>query len=248
MEKAIIGKKLGMSQIFAPDGQVIPVTVVEAGPCPVIQIKNKEKDGYDAVKVGFETVKESKTDKPSMGQFKLASVKPVKYMKELRFADCGKFSVGQELTCDIFAKGDHVDVVGTTRGRGFTGTIQRWNTHCGPKAHGSGYHRGVGSLGSNSTPSRVYKNKKMPGRYGGEQVTIQNLEIVRVDQNRNLLLIAGGIPGPKDSLVIVKQTIKSFKDSRWFRDPTKSVSNAPKNAQKESAKNAAKSKAPAKKK
>lgn len=217
MKKAILGKKLGMSQIFTPDGTVIPVTVVEAGPCAVMQIKTQAKDGYDAVKVAFGDVKEARVNKPMLGQFKQAGIAPKKYVKEFRFEDCAAYTVGQEFKCDVFAVGDHVDVVGTTRGRGYTGTIQRWNTHCGPKAHGSGYHRGVGSLGANSSPSRVFKNKKMPGQYGHEQVTIQNLEIVKVDGARNIILIAGGIPGAKNSLVIVKDSVKKARGSKWIK-------------------------------
>lgn len=217
MNKAILGKKLGMSQIFTADGTMIPVTVVEAGPCCVVQVKTVDKDGYAAVKVGFGSVKEKNVNKPTAGQFKQAGVAPRKYMREFRFADCSSYAVGGEIKCDVFAAGDHVDVVGTSRGRGYTGTIQRWNTHCGPKAHGSGYHRGVGSLSANSSPSRVFKNKKMPGQYGHERVTVQNLEVVKVDAARNIILIAGGIPGPKDSLVIVKESLKKSRGSKWFK-------------------------------
>ena len=217
MNKAILGKKLGMSQIFTADGTMIPVTVVEAGPCCVVQVKTAEKDGYAAVKVGFGSVKEKNVNKPTAGQYKQAGVAPRKYMREFRFADCSSYAVGGEIKCDVFAAGDHVDVVGTSKGRGYTGTIQRWNTHCGPKAHGSGYHRGVGSLSANSSPSRVFKNKKMPGQYGHERVTVQNLEVVKVDAARNIILIAGGIPGPKDSLVIVKESLKKSRGSKWFK-------------------------------
>lgn len=217
MNKAILGRKLGMSQIFTADGTMIPVTVVEAGPCCVVQVKTADKDGYDAVKVGFGSVKEKNVNKPTAGQYKQAGVAPRKYMREFRFADCSSYAVGGEIKCDVFAAGDHVDVVGTSKGRGYTGTIQRWNTHCGPKAHGSGYHRGVGSLSANSSPSRVFKNKKMPGQYGHERVTVQNLEVVKVDAARNIILIAGGIPGPKDSLVIVKESLKKSRGSKWFK-------------------------------
>ena len=217
MNKAILGKKLGMSQIFTADGTMIPVTVVEAGPCCVVQVKTADKDGYAAVKVGFGSVKEKNVNKPTAGQYKQAGVAPRKYMREFRFADCSSYAVGGEIKCDVFAAGDHVDVVGTSKGRGYTGTIQRWNTHCGPKAHGSGYHRGVGSLSANSSPSRVFKNKKMPGQYGHERVTVQNLEVVKVDAARNIILIAGGIPGPKDSLVIVKESLKKSRGSKWFK-------------------------------
>lgn len=208
MDKAIIGKKLGMSQIFAQDGKVIPVTVVLAGPCPVVQKKTVEKDGYAALQIAFEDVKESRVTKPVMGQFKKAGVAPKKYLREVRLDNCDSYEIGQEIKCDVFAEGDHVDVVGTSKGHGFSGTIKRWNTHRGPMAHGSGYHRGVGSLSANSDPSRVFKNKKMPGQYGVERVTVQNLEIARVDAERGLLLIKGGIPGAKGALVVVKQSIK----------------------------------------
>lgn len=209
MNKAIIGKKLGMSQIFAPDGKVIPVTVIEAGPCPVVQKKTVDNDGYDALQVAFGEIKEKNVNKPTAAHFKKAGVAPKRVLKELRLEDCSAYEVGQEIKCDVFAEGDFVDVTGTTRGRGFTGTIQRWNTHRGPMAHGSGYHRGVGSLSSNSDPSRVFKNKKMPGQYGNEQVTIQNLLVAKVDAARNLLLVKGAIPGAKGSIVVVKQTVKA---------------------------------------
>ncbi|HIU83492.1 MAG TPA: 50S ribosomal protein L3 [Candidatus Faecicola pullistercoris] len=207
MNKAIIGKKLGMSQIFAADGKVIPVTVVEAGPCPVTQIKTKDKDGYEAVQVAFGIVKERNVNKPLQGQFKKAGVAPKRYLKELKL-NIADYQLGQEIKCTVFSEGDHVDVVGTTKGRGFTGVIQRWNQARGPMAHGSGYHRGVGSMSANSDPSRVFKNKKMPGQYGAEQVTIQNLVVARVDEARNLLLIKGGIPGPRGGMVIIKESIK----------------------------------------
>ncbi len=218
MKKAILGKKLGMSQIFAADGTVIPVTVVEAGPCTVIQIKTVAKDGYDAVKVAYGDVKANNVNKPTAGQYKVAGVAPKKTMAEFRFEDCASYTVGAEIKADVFAVGDKVDVTGTTRGRGYTGTIQRWNGHMLMATHGVGpVHREVGSLGANSSPSRVFKNKKMAGQYGHEQVTIQNLEVVKVDAARNVLLIAGGIPGPKNSPVIIKNTCKKVKASKWFK-------------------------------
>lgn len=208
MDKAIIGKKLGMSQIFTADGKVIPVTVVEAGPCPVVQIKTKENDGYDAIQVGFGTVKETRVNKPQAGHFKKAGVTAKRYLREFRFADCSKYTLGQELTCDTFAEGDKVDVTGTSKGHGFSGVIQRWNQHRGPMAHGSGYHRGVGSMGACSSPSRVFKNKHMSGQWGNEKVTIQNLTVARVDSARNLLLIKGAVPGAKGGIVVIKESIK----------------------------------------
>ena len=209
MNKAIIGRKLGMTQIFSADGKVIPVTVVEAGPCPVVQIKTTEKDGYAAVKVGFGKVEEKDLNKPDNGQFKKAGVEPRKVLKEFKFDDCGKYAVGQSLTVETFAAGDHVDVVGLTKGHGFTGVIKRWNQHRLKMTHGVGpVHREVGSMGANSSPSRVFKNKRMPGQYGNERVTVQNLEIVKVDAARNVLLIKGAIPGPKGGIVTVTDSVK----------------------------------------
>ena len=209
MNKAIIGKKLGMTQILSADGKVIPVTVVEAGPCPVVQIKTAEKDGYAAVKVGFGKVEEKDLNKPDNGQFKKAGVEPQKVLKEFKFDDCGKYAVGQTLTVETFAEGDHVDVVGLTKGHGFSGVIKRWNQHRLKMTHGVGpVHREVGSMGANSSPSRVFKNKRMPGQYGNERVTIQNLEIVKVDTARNVLLIKGAIPGPKGGIVTVTDSVK----------------------------------------
>ncbi|MFI3228874.1 MAG: 50S ribosomal protein L3 [Bacillota bacterium] len=222
MKKAILGKKIGMTQMFTENGNVIPVTVVVAGPCPVMQVKTLAKDGYEAVKVGFDAIRENSVNKPMAGQFKASKTPATRYQREFRFENCADYTVGESvITADIFTVGDHVDVVGTTKGRGFTGTIQRWNTHCGPMAHGSGYHRGVGSLGANSTPSRVFKNKKMPGHYGSERVTIQNLEIVKVDAERNVILIAGGIPGAKNSLVTVTETLKKATNKSWLKTATK---------------------------
>ena len=209
MNKAIIGKKLGMTQIFSADGKVIPVTVVEAGPCPVVQIKTTEKDGYAAVKVGFGKVEEKDLNKPDNGQFKKAGVEPRKVLKEFKFDDCGKYAVGQSLTVETLAAGDHVDVVGLTKGHGFTGVIKRWNQHRLKMTHGVGpVHREVGSMGANSSPSRVFKNKRMPGQYGNERVTVQNLEIVKVEAERNVLLIKGAIPGPKGGIVTVTDSVK----------------------------------------
>ena len=210
MKKAIIGKKLGMTQVFTPEGLVVPVTVVEAGPCPVVQVKNEEKDGYNAVVVAFDKQKASRVNKPSAGVFKKAGVETFRLVKELKFENAQEYSLGQEIKCDIFAEGDKVDVTGTTRGRGFTGVIQRWNQHRLKMSHGTGpVHREVGSMGANSTPSRVFKNKHMAGHYGVEIVTIQNLEIVKVDAERNLLLVKGCIPGPKGSVVTIRQAKKA---------------------------------------
>ena len=206
MKKAILGRKLGMSQIFTSDGRMIPVTVVEAGPCPVVQVKTVAKEGYDAVQVAFGEIKEKNVTKPLKGHFGKAGVDAKRALREFRFDDCSSYAVGNVITCNVFALGDKVTVVGTTRGRGYTGVIQRWNAQrIGPMTHGTGpIHRSVGSMGANSDPSRVFKNKKMAGQYGNEQVTVKNLEVVRIDEARNLVLIKGGIPGAKGSLVIVK--------------------------------------------
>ncbi len=209
MKKAIIGKKLGMTQVFTPEGMVIPVTVVEAGPCPVVQVKDNEKDGYEAVVVAFDKQKAQRVNKPMTGAFKKAGVDSYRFVKELKLEDAKQYSLGQEIKADIFSEGDKVDVTGTTRGRGFTGVIQRWNQHRLKMTHGVGpVHREVGSMGANSTPSRVFKNKNMPGHYGVERVTIQNLEIVKVDTERNVLLVKGCIPGAKGSIITIREAVK----------------------------------------
>ncbi|MDY3659079.1 MAG: 50S ribosomal protein L3 [Eubacteriales bacterium] len=209
MKKAILGKKLGMTQIFTPDGLVVPVTVVEAGPCSVVQKKTNEKDGYEAIVVAFNQTKENRLNKAQLGVLKKAGVQPAKILREFKFDNSADYEIGKEIKADIFAENDMVDVSGTTRGRGFTGNIQRWNAHRLKMTHGVGpVHREVGSMGANSTPSRVFKNKKMPGHYGAEKVTIQNLEVVKVDSDRNILLIKGCVPGPKGSIVTIKEAVK----------------------------------------
>ncbi|HIZ10209.1 MAG TPA: 50S ribosomal protein L3 [Candidatus Borkfalkia avicola] len=210
MNKAIIGRKVGMTQIFTPEGKVIPVTVVEAGPCPVVQIKSVEKDGYAAVKLGFDETSEKRVNKPDLGQFKKAGVKPQKVLKEFRLADLSSYEVGKSVTVEAFKAGDKVDVVGTSKGHGYSGVIKRWNQRRLKETHGVGpVHREVGSMGANSTPSRVFKQKHMPGQYGHERVTVQNLEVVRVDAARGALLIKGAVPGPKGSIVTVSDSVKS---------------------------------------
>lgn len=204
MNKAIIGKKLAMSQIFAQDGTVIPVTIVLAGPCPVVQKKTLDKDGYEALQIAFGDIKEKNVTKPVKGHYAKAGVTPRRVLREIK-TDVTAYEVGQELTIEQFAEGSKVDVSGTSKGHGFTGVIKRWNHHCGPMAHGSGYHRGVGSMGANSSPSRVFKNKKMSGHWGNEKVTVKNLTVAKVDTARNLLFIKGAIPGAKGSIVVVKQ-------------------------------------------
>ena len=210
MNKAIIGRKVGMTQIFTPEGKVIPVTVVEAGPCPVVQIKTVEKDGYAALKLGFDETTEKRVSKPDLGQFKKAGVKPQKVLKEFRLADLSSYEVGKNVTVEQFKEGDKVDVVGTSKGHGFSGVIKRWNQRRLKETHGVGpVHREVGSMSANSTPSRVFKHKNMPGQYGHERVTGQNLEVVKVDAARNALLIKGAIPGPKGSIVSVSDSVKA---------------------------------------
>ena len=212
MKKAIVGKKIGMTQVFTDDGRLVPVTVVEAGPCKVVQKKTTESDGYEAVQVGFDTYAENRAqklvNKPMAGHFKKADVAPTRYLREFRLDNVAELEVGNELTVSQFEAGEKIDVSGISKGHGFTGAIQRWNQHTGPMAHGSKYHRGVGSMGANSDPSRVFKNKHMAGHYGVERVTVQNLEIVKVDAERNLLLIKGAVPGPNGGLLEVRNACK----------------------------------------
>ena len=216
MAKAILGIKLGMTQIFTEDGKVIPVTVVESGNNVVIRNKTVDTDGYYSVQIGFGEVKEHKVNKPLTGHFKKFGVKPVKFIRELRLNAESEYKVGDVIGVDIFAEGDIVDVVGTSKGKGFAGTIKRHGFHRGPMGHGSKSHREPGSTGAmmSGPGGRVIKGKKLPGRMGGVRTTIQRLTIVRVDVNRNLLLIKGAIPGPKKGLVIVKNTVKPNKRRR----------------------------------
>lgn len=210
MKKAIIGKKLGMTQIFTTDGLVVPVTVVEAGPCTVVQKKTEEKEGYNCVVVAFQEQKENRVNKAQLGVYKKANVPAHRILRELKLDNAREFEIGKDITCDIFEENDKVDVTGLTRGRGFTGVIQRWNQHRLKMTHGvSLVHREVGSMSANSTPSRVFKNKHMPGHYGCERVTIQNLEIVKVDKDRNILLVKGCVPGPKGTLVAIRESKKA---------------------------------------
>ena len=196
MKKGIIGKKIGMTQIFDETGRVIPVTIVAAGPCVVAQKKTAEKDGYEAVQLGFADVKDKHLTKAEKGHFEKAGVPQKKYLKEFRLDDCSALNVGDIVSVDTFAAGDMVDVTGTTKGHGFTGVIKRWNHHMLMATHGVGpIHREVGSLGASSPPSRVYKNKKMAGQYGNEQVTVLNLKVVKIDSEKNILAIKGAIPG-----------------------------------------------------
>jgi len=207
MPKGILGRKIGMTQIFTEDGKAVPVTVIEAGPCVVVQKKTLANDGYNAIQLGFGEIKENKVNKPLKGHFIRASVKPVRYLRELRVENIDAFEVGQEIKADIFAPGEKVDVSGLTKGKGFAGGIKRHGFHRGPMAHGSKYHRRPGSLGAKG-PARVFLGRKLPGRLGMERVTIQNLEVVKVDPDRNLLAIKGAVPGIKGSLLIIKEAVK----------------------------------------
>lgn len=209
MKKGILGKKHGMTQIFDEKGEVIPVTVIEAGPCVVVQKKTLEKDGYNAIQVGFGDVSEKKLNKPLLGHFKKAGVSPKRYLREFRLDDISGYEVGTEIKVDIFKPGDRVDVTGISKGKGFAGVIKRYGARRGPMAHGSKYHRRVGSMGATTDPGRTFKGKKMPGRMGSDRVTIQNLEVVKVDPEMNLLVVKGSVPGPKGSLLIIRDSVKS---------------------------------------
>ena len=214
MSKAILGRKLGMTQIFTEEGKVVPVTVIESGNNIVIQNKTVENDGYNAVQLGFGDVKEYKVTKPLKGHFDKAGVKPVKFIKEMRLANTSEYKAGDVIGVDIFAAGELVDVTGTSKGKGFAGTIKRHNFARGPMGHGSKSHREPGSTGAmiSGHGGRVIKGKKLPGHMGGNKVTVQRLEVVRVDADRNLLLIKGAVPGPKKGFVIVKNTVKPGKN------------------------------------
>jgi len=208
MNKGIIGKKLGMTQIFTEDGALIPVTVVQAGPCIVTQKKLQDVDGYSAVQVGFESVDAARANKPLLGHCTKSGHGVFRHLKELKLSNAAELNLGDSLTVEQFLPGDYVDVTGTSIGKGFQGVIKRWNFKGGRASHGSRFHRAPGSIGASATPSRVFKNKKMPGQMGNEKVTVQGLQIVRVDSGENLLLIKGAIPGHKNNIVIIKQSIK----------------------------------------
>ena len=209
MKKGIIGKKIGMTQIFDEVGNVIPVTVIEAGPCVVAQKKTAENDGYDAVQLGFIDAKEDKASKPTKGHFAKAGVSVKKHLKEFRLDDCSALSVGDVITAETFAAGDKVDVTGVTKGRGYTGAIKRWNLHLLGKTHGIGpIHRQSGSMGV-IDPARIFKNKKMAGQYGNEQVTVLNLKVVKIDAEKNLIAIKGAIPGAKNGIVFIRDSVKA---------------------------------------
>ncbi len=211
MKKAIIGKKIGMTQIFGQKGVVIPVTVIEAGPCNVVQVKTVETDGYDAVKLSFGEIKEKKLTKPAKGQFTKLKLQPKKYLREFRVCNISEYAVGNEIKVDTFAVGDMVDIQGTSKGKGFQGVIKRHGQHRGPMGHGSMYHRRPGSMGATSTPGRVFKGKKLPGHMGNRTVTIQNLEVVKVDLDKNVILVKGSVPGAKGSVLKIKDAVKAAK-------------------------------------
>lgn len=204
-----MGKKVGMTQIFNEHGKVIPVTVIEAGPCVVLQKKTVESDGYEAIQVGFGDIRERLVNKPKTGIFKKAGVNVKRYIREFRLEDVSAYEVGTEIKADVFAAGDKVDVSGVSKGKGFQGTIKRWNAHRGPMSHGSKFHRAVGSMGASSDPSRTFKNKRMPGHMGAVNTTVLNLEVVKVMPEKNVILIKGGVPGPNKGMVIIRNSVKA---------------------------------------
>lgn len=206
--KGILGKKIGMTQVFAKNGKLIPVTVIEVEPNVVTQIKTVEKDGYEAIQLATETVREKVSNKPKMGHTKKANTEPKRFLREIRGVDVNNYTLGQVISVDLFSEGEMVDVTGISKGKGFQGVIKRHNQSCGPMGHGSQYHRGVGSLGT-MLPMHVLKGKKMPGHMGNVQRTIQNLEVVSVDQENNVILIKGNVPGPKKSLVMIRTAVKN---------------------------------------
>ena len=209
MKKAILTTKVGMTQIFNEDGVLTPVTVLQAGPCVVTQVKTVENDGYAAVQVGFGDIREKLVNKPMKGHFAKAGVAPKRFVREFRFEDAESYAVGQEIKADMFAAGDKIDATAKSKGKGFQGAIKRHGQSRGPMAHGSKYHRHAGSNRSATTPGRVFKGKKMPGHMGAVKVTVQNLEVVRVDAEQNLILVKGAVPGPKKSLVMIKDTTRA---------------------------------------
>jgi large subunit ribosomal protein L3 len=209
MKKAILTTKVGMTQIFGENGILTPVTVLQAGPCVVTQVKTVEKDGYSAVQVGFGDIREKLVNKPMKGHFAKAGVANKRFVREFRLEDAENYTIGQEITADIFAAGDKVDATARSKGKGYQGAIKRYGQSRGPMAHGSKYHRHAGSNGSATTPGRVFKGKHMPGHMGAVRVTVQNLEVVRVDAEKNLILVKGAVPGPKKSLVMLKDSVKA---------------------------------------
>lgn len=209
MNKAILATKIGMTQIFNENGVLVPVTVLEAGPCVVTQIKTKDSDGYDAVQVGYKAIRPKLVNKPLKGVFEKAGVEVKRHLQEFKFDDISSYKIADEIKADIFAVGDKIDVTAVSKGKGYQGAIKRHGQHRGPMAHGSKYHRHAGSNGSSSDPGHVAKGKKMPGHMGNEKITVQNLEVVRVDAEKNLILVKGAVPGPRKSLVTVREAIKA---------------------------------------
>ena len=209
MKKAILATNIGMTQIFDENGVFVPVTVLQAGPCSVVQVKTVENDGYNAIQVGFGDVRETLVNKPLKGHFAKAGVANKRFLKEFRFDNASEYAVGQEIKADIFAAGDKVDAIGTSKGKGFQGAIKRFGLHRGPMKHGSKYHRHAGSNGAATSPGRVFKGKHMPGQTGNVRVTVQNLEIVKIDAEQNLILVKGAVPGPKKALVMLKNSVKA---------------------------------------
>ena len=207
--KTLIGKKVGMTQIFDEKGRVVPVTVIEAGPCVIAQVKSVETDGYNAIQLGFGDVKESKLNKPEKGHFAKANIAPKKHLREFRVDSVDGITVGTELTVSEFAEGDKLDIQGTSKGKGFQGVIKRHGQHRGPMGHGSMYHRRPGSMGPTSTPGRVFKGKKLPGHMGRVTVTIQNLDVIKVDNDKNVVLVKGSVPGPKGAILNLKTSVKA---------------------------------------
>ena len=210
MEKAIIGKKIGMTQIFDENGLVVPVTAIEAGPCVVAQVKTIENDGYNAIQLGYGDVKENRINRPEKGHFTKANITAKKHLREFRVSDVADVTVGSEVKADVFEAGDKIDVQGTSKGKGFQGVIKRHGQSRGPMGHGSMYHRRPGSMGSTSTPGRVFKGKKLPGHMGRVTVTIQNLDVVKVDLDKNVILVKGSVPGPKGAILKIKSAVKAI--------------------------------------
>ncbi|MCL2761484.1 MAG: 50S ribosomal protein L3 [Desulfuromonadales bacterium] len=208
MTKGILGKKVGMTQVFSEDGKRIPVTVLEAGPCVVLQKKTVESDGYQALQIGFEQIEASKVSEPQLGHAKKAAKGTFRYLREFKMDDVDQYALGDVITADIFTPGDIIDVTGVSIGKGFQGVIKRWGFRGGRSSHGSTFHRAPGSIGASATPSRVFKNKKMPGQLGNKRVTVQRITVVRVDSEDNLILVKGAVPGAKNALVILKDSVK----------------------------------------
>jgi large subunit ribosomal protein L3 len=209
MKKGILGRKLGMTQVFDENGKLIPVTVVEAGPCVVVQKKTTEKEGYNAIQVGFAEIRETLANKPVKGHFAKAGVSVKRLVKELRLEDISSYEVGAEIKADIFEAGEKIDVSGVSKGKGFAGVIKRWNFHRGPMTHGSKFHRAVGSMGASSDPSRTFKNKRMPGHMGAANTTVLNLTVARVIPEKNVILIKGAVPGPNKGFVVIRNAVKA---------------------------------------